>query len=152
MVMNSNPGNVDSAAISGGGGKVPTLIPDRPLSSIVPDSSIKCISQNSVGSSPETQLEILGSGVVNFISFGTTNTSARDLTLIITIDGAEVYNQTLSSGVSGGSLIPIGFYGDDGGVGVGLSFTPTTFSKSLKVETDSTGSTNQFFYHNYYLT
>lgn len=135
-----------------GGYPAPILLQERPLLVFVaPNLNLK---QTAIATTAlTTVVDITGKGVVDFLELYHSNTTARTLTLIITIDGVEVLNQSETSGGSlASSIQAIGISQESGTSGssdVGLfSFEPIGHRSSLKIEVQTTVSSNTFLRYN----
>ena len=81
------------SSVVGGGLKPPTsIIVGTPISTPTVPAGINSVAKT--GDAKETVLSVTGSGVVSLMFWHTSTTTGRDVTIIVTIDGVEVLNDT----------------------------------------------------------
>ena len=130
-----------------GGNRPPTLLTEWSHTSLT--SRIEGMPSFSVpDTSLNTVLDIQGSGVIGFLAWIQGNATARTTTITVTIDDIVIANFTkVTTGVS--SLNVIGFLND---TPAAASLNPEPFTRSLKIEIQSTSADTLFVDYDYYLT
>lgn len=134
-----------------GGYPVPILLLERPLYSGAVGAA-SSLTEVAIGTTSLTTIIDItsGKGVIDFLDFYHTNTTARTLTLIITMDGVETLNQVeVTPGGSGSQICAIGMIDQTLGY---FSFQPMGYRSSLKVQVQTTNSSNCVARYNRYDT
>ena len=99
---------------------------------------------------PVTELDVSGSGYLQFLMAGTVSNPAISINLTLTLDGVELYNYTAPNTDSVGPLAVGGVYFDRAGNEGAVTLEMIRFESGFTVDMTAS-STNAYLIYKYYL-